>query len=329
MQATFARSISVPGQRLKVLSEKSDLRGGLQTGSHLLALGVNTWLLSAALGSVAAAAESGALVLLLVAALFASQGILINCLYAGVHELSHNTVFKTRRLNVFFGRLFTFVLLMGRDQDKFEHFQHHRYTQDIERDAEIAGAKPFTLRSYLLYFFGLSYWPYRVGEVLKLAAGATAQWPHLSPAQFRVVHREARLMLVGYALIAVLAIRFGSAAPLTLWLLPMLCMKWFQMLQNTVEHTGMPHEDDIVRNTRTVRANAVMRWLLWNMPYHTAHHSYPIVPFFRLPELHAEVVASLGKEPPTVTHWEFQKYMLRKLRQENSSRFSGLDISAY
>jgi len=325
MQATFARSISV----LKVLSEKSDMRGGLQTGSHLLALSVNTWLLSAALGSVAQSAESGVLVLLLVVALFASQGILINCLYAGVHELSHNTVFKNRTLNVFFGRLFTFVLLMGRNQDKFEHFQHHRYTQDIERDAEIAGAKPFTLRSYLLYFFGVTYWLYRVREVVMLAAGMTAQWPHLSPAQFRVVHREARLMLAGYALIAILAIWFGSSAPLTLWLLPMLCMKWFQMLQNMVEHTGMPHVDDIVLNTRTVQANGLMRWLLWNMPYHTAHHSYPIVPFYRLPELHAEVVESLGKEPPTVTHWGFQKHMLRKLRKENSSRYSGLDVTAY
>ena len=28
-----------------------------------------------------------------------------------------------------------------------------------------------------------------------------------------------------------------------------------------------------------------MRWLVWNMSYHAAHHTYPSVPFFRLPEL--------------------------------------------
>ena len=26
-----------------------------------------------------------------------------------------------------------------------------------------------------------------------------------------------------------------------------------------------------------------MRWLAWNMPYHTAHHAYPALPFHALP----------------------------------------------
>ncbi len=246
MQTVFARTISLQPETLKLISRKSDLRGWLQTGSHLFALACNTLLLaymfsyiSADAGALADAG-AGTAARIWTVVLFATQGILINCLYAGVHELSHNTVFKTRMPNVAFGRLFSFVLLMGRDQDKFEHFQHHRYTQDLERDAEIVGAKPFTLVSYLLYVSGLSYWPHRVGEVFKLAAGRTHDWPHLSTVQFHTVHREARLMLCGYAMIAGLAIYYASVAPLTLWLLPMFCMKWFQMLQNTVEHTGIP-----------------------------------------------------------------------------------------
>ena len=140
MDKTFERSVKLDPQILKSLRGKSDPRGWIQTGSYIFALILSTAALVMSWGTIWAVPA------------FMIQGILINCLYAGVHEFSHSTVFKTPGLNVFFGRLFTFILLMGRDQDKFEHFQHHRHTQDIEKDAEIVGAKPFNLWTYLLYF---------------------------------------------------------------------------------------------------------------------------------------------------------------------------------
>ena len=39
-------------------------------------------------------------------------------------------------------------------------------------------------------------------------------------------------------------------------------------------------------NTRTVFTHPVIRWLTWNMPYHTEHHVYPAAPFHKLPLLH-------------------------------------------
>ena len=39
-------------------------------------------------------------------------------------------------------------------------------------------------------------------------------------------------------------------------------------------------------NTRTTFTSRAVRALAWNMPYHTEHHTYPSVPFHRLPELH-------------------------------------------
>lgn len=317
MDASFETSISVDRAILKTLNIKSDFRGWMQTGSHLGAIAINTAILALTWGSWWAVP------------FFTIQGILINCLYAGVHELSHNTVFKTRGLNEFFGRLFAFIVLNGRDQDKFEHFQHHRHTQDVELDAEIVGGKPFTLASYILYMSGITYWSGRIGEVLSLALGKTHRWPWLSKPQFRTVHKEARLMLLGYAMIAALSVALGTTAALIFWLLPMFAMKWFQNMQNTVEHTGMPNVQDIVLNTRTVKAGSVMRWLLWNMPYHTAHHSYPMIPFYKLPELHDAVVASLGQEPRTISHVGFQIQMIKKLMKEGSSAYTGQDISAY
>ena len=41
----------------------------------------------------------------------------------------------------------------------------------------------------------------------------------------------------------------------------MLALKAVHQLQNTIEHTGLTHDPDILVNTRTVRTNALMRWL--------------------------------------------------------------------
>ena len=39
-------------------------------------------------------------------------------------------------------------------------------------------------------------------------------------------------------------------------------------------------------NTRTVFTNWIVRFVTWNMPYHIEHHTLPMVPFYRLPDLH-------------------------------------------
>ncbi|MEQ8374656.1 MAG: fatty acid desaturase, partial [Roseibium aggregatum] len=33
----------------------------------------------------------------------------------------------------------------------------------------------------------------------------------------------------------------------------------------------------------------------WNMNYHVEHHMFPLVPYFRLPELHEEIAFDLPK----------------------------------
>src|SRR6202041_3273641 len=85
-----------------------------------------------------------------------------------------------------------------------------------------------------------------------------------------------------------------SWAAAILWLAPMLAMKGVHQLQNTIEHLGLPHEDNVLVNTRSTRTNAFMRWLGWQMQYHTAHHAFPGVPFHRLRELHEAIFTSRG-----------------------------------
>ena len=119
--------------------------------------------------------------------------------------------------------------------------------------------------------------------------------------QRTTVIAEARWHWAGYALVAAVSLAFESWAAVQFWLAPMFATKVFQNVQNITEHTGLTHEADTVRNTRTIKTWAVFRWLAWNMRYHTAHHTFPAVPFHKLPELHAELVKYAGYEP--LNHW--------------------------
>jgi len=290
----------IGAERLKQLSRKSDLHGCLQLGSHLGALALSGTALSLAWGSLWAVP------------LFAMHGILINFLYAGQHELSHWTVFRTRILNELFGRLFGLVLIYPRDFDQVQHFAHHRFTQDWQRDGELA-RPPYTLASYLLWMSGISYWYSRARRIVRFAGGIVTE-PYIPEGRRAELMREARWHLAGYVAIAVASAVAGSTLALELWLLPMLAMKPVHQLQNTIEHLGLPHVDSILENTRSTRTNGLMRWLAWNMQYHTAHHAFPGVPCYRLRGLHEAMFSSRGRVPPTMSYLGFQRSVLRALR---------------
>jgi fatty acid desaturase len=304
VEEIFGRRDWIAAARLKELSVKSDLRGFIQLTGPLAALALTGAALLRGWGTLWAVP------------LFMVHGTLINYLYAGQHELSHWTVFRTRGLNEFFGRLFGFVLIYPRDFDQVQHFAHHRFTQDWQRDGELA-RDPYTLASYVLWLLGISYWYTRARRVLRFACGVVTE-PYLPAGRKPGLIREARWHLAGYGLIAALSLASRSALALELWLLPMLLMKPVHQLQNTMEHLGLAHVDSIAENTRSTRTNVLMRWLAWNMQYHTAHHAFPGVPCYQLPRLHDEIFVSQGRAPPTMSYLGFQWAMLRALRNGRS-----------
>jgi fatty acid desaturase len=297
MDEVFGRRDMIAPDKLKALSVKSDARGAARVGGYLGALVLSGSALYFAWGSWYAVPA------------FVVHGILINFLYAGQHEFSHSTVFKTKKLNEIFGRLFGFILIYPRDFDQIQHFAHHRYTQKWEGDGEL-GRDRYTLTSYLLWVLGPTYWYTRVRRVIRFAFGVVSE-PYIPEDRKADVVREARWHLAGYALIAVLSVATGSWAALQLWLLPMLAMKPVHQLQNTIEHLGLPHVDAITENTRTTRTNPLMRWLGWNMQYHTAHHAFPGVPCYALPKLHDEIFVEKGRKPPTMSYLAFQWAVVR------------------
>ncbi|WP_299194177.1 fatty acid desaturase [uncultured Litoreibacter sp.] len=306
MEASFSRRDILTPQELRALSERSDAKGFLQLGTHFGAIAIVAILHAQAMGSW--------LVLLTGLVL----GVLLNFLYAGQHELSHATVFKTRKLNEVFGRIIGFIQIFPRDFDQVMHFAHHQYTQDWERDGELV-REPYTLTTYLLWLTGVTYWRNRIVGNIRRARGIILE-PYIRAEEEAKVIKEARIHIALYALIALASITLGTWAALTFWILPMILTKPIHQLQNTIEHLGLSHEQDILENTRSTRTNALFRWLCWQMPYHTAHHTFPAVPFWKLRELNDKLESKAG-EVHRMGWIEFQIEVISKLRAKDESQY--------
>ncbi|MEM7472475.1 MAG: fatty acid desaturase [Pseudomonadota bacterium] len=306
MEASFSRRKILTPVELRSLSERSDMRGFVQLGSHfgaILLVGLLHWQVM------------GSWLVLLTGFVL---GVLLNFLYAGQHELSHATVFKTRKLNELFGRIIGFIQIFPRDFDQVMHFAHHQYTQDWERDGELV-REPYTLKSYLLWISGVSYWRNRIVGNIRRARGIILE-PYIRAEEERKIITEARIHLALYAVIALISFALGSWAALTFWIIPMILTKPVHQLQNTIEHLGLSHEQDILENTRSTRTNGLFRWLCWQMPYHTAHHTFPAVPFWKLKELNDKIEAQAG-EVHRMGWIEFQIEVISKLRAKDESQY--------
>ena len=284
---------------LRALCVPSNRRGVLQAGSHVAAVLLSGTVLWTVRGTWIAIP------------IFMLHGVLLNFLYAGQHELSHWTVFRTPWPNEWLGRLFGFVVFYPRTFDQIQHLAHHRFTQDWRRDGELARA-PYTLASYVLWMSGISYWYTRWRRILRFSGGVINE-PYVPAQRRRELVLEARCHLFGYLLIAIICVALRTWAAVYLWLAPLVALKIVHQLQNTIEHLGLPHVDDVERNTRSTRTNACMRWLGWQMQYHTAHHAYPGVPFHRLRALHEAIFTVRGVAPPTMSYLGFQYRALQAL----------------
>jgi fatty acid desaturase len=260
-------------QRMRELGARSDRKGLVQLAAHagaLLLSGSGVW-------------QAQGTLWLLPAML--AHGILLVFLFAPLHESVHRTAFRTRWLNDATAWACGALLILPPAYFRAFHFTHHRFTQDPERDPELARPKPGTIAAYALHVSGLPYWAERIATTCRHAGGDVRE-NFIVPRQAGRIVREARALLTVYAAAALGSVTIGSPAGLILWLGPALLGQPFLRLYLLAEHTGCPLVTNMLENSRTTLSTALVRGLAWNMPYHAEHHAHPAVPFHALPEAH-------------------------------------------
>ena len=280
--------VPIAKERLRALTQRSDLKGWLQTGAFLGMLAVTGGMAFLAWGRLPWPA---------VAALVFVHGTFWPFLLNGFHELCHRTVFRSRGLNIFWGHAFSLLSWHNVYWFTGSHMRHHQYTLHPPGDLEVVLPIRLTLRDFLRSAV-ISPGALRVpiGHAVRLAAGRLeGEWEHRcfpesDPALRRRLFTWARVTLTFHVALTAVSIGFG------LWAIPVLVSLtplyggWLLFLLNNTQHVGLMNRvPDFRLCCRTIHINPFFRFIYWHMNYHTEHHMYAAVPCYNLHRLHAEI----------------------------------------
>ena len=230
-------------------------------------------------------------------AMFIHGVVIVHC-FALQHECVHYTVFRTRWLNDWAGRACGSIIILNNRFFRYEHCDHHTYTQRTGKDPELI-AMPNSIREYMLYLSSWPYWRNKFGEMGRHMIGRfnAAEKSFIPVEDRKKVVLEVRLMVFGY--LGIIAICFSTSwsAPLWYWIIPLFLGEPAMRGIRMTEHVGRPTVADMRENTRSCLVSAPLRFLAWNMNYHAAHHYAPSVPFHALPELQRIIEKHIQVEP--------------------------------
>jgi fatty acid desaturase len=267
-------SFQLPPEVMQQLTRRSDAKGLVQLGAHLSML---------LLAGIGLQLSRDSLFLLVALPLY---GALLIFLFAPLHETIHFTAFKSRWLNNLVAAPIGFLLLIPWQNFRVFHYAHHRHTQNPELDPELIDMKPLIRERYWLYLTGLPTWWQSLSAIWRHANGIVDE-SYIEERHHATIITEARIHLVGYAMLLLISLFASSGFLWWFWVLPALVAQPLLRLYLLAEHSGCDFSENMLENSRTTYTTPWICFLAWNMPFHAEHHYLASVPFHALPALHA------------------------------------------
>ena len=217
-----------------------------------------------------------------------------------VHEASHYSLFKSRKLNDFAANWFLLFPIFGVIANyRAGHWSHHRHVNDVERDPDLARLLKHHPRNFPIskgrFFFEyvlLQLSPHKTfsylkGRALYVAIPGTqdqgAQSDALGP---RTV---TALRVLYYGLLAtVLTVMHWWPHYFLLWIVPFVTVYPGVIFLREIAHHGNYPDDGDFTNSRVYRARWWERGVFF--PYsennHVLHHMFPTIPHYWLEDAH-------------------------------------------
>jgi fatty acid desaturase len=218
------------------------------------------------------------------------HGIVLVHHFSLQHECCHYTVFKTRWLNDLVGNICGIIIMLPNRFFRYEHCDHHTYTQLKGRDPELIEL-PISVWKYLGYISSFPYWRTKASELGRHIVGRLSddEKRFIPKEEYSTIIWEARIMALVYCGILGACFVLNWWAPLYYWWIPVLMGEPVMRAIRLTEHVGRPNSSDMKVNTRTNMVTWPMQFLCWNMNYHAEHHYASSVPFYALPKLHKKL----------------------------------------
>ncbi|HIG29598.1 MAG TPA: fatty acid desaturase [Verrucomicrobiales bacterium] len=324
--------------KLRELSQRSDLQGWFQAGGHLA--------LFASTGGFAYFLWSREIWLGFMVILFAHGTVA--SFFAGIapHELGHGTVFRTRWLNRVFKYIFSLISWFDPFDYAVSHTYHHRYTLHPEGDREVLlPLHPSVGATFLLQMFTVNLFTQRsrtfgrggliptIIATTQASLGRTGsqeipsqEWLATlhknQPEEHRKSIRFSRLTLLFHGSVAGLSIVSG------VWVLPLLVTvpsfigNWLAYFVGLTQHCGLrDNVQDFRKCTRSIKLDPLSEFLYWRMNWHTEHHMYAGVPCYHLKKLSRVIADDMPKPLTLMEAWRDMRETWKKQNIEPGYQF--------
>ena len=225
------------------------------------------------------------------------------------HEAAHWRLFRRRALNDWVGELFLawpFVLFTMQAYRR-NHLPHHRYI-NTEQDPD------WVRKQNPEWRFPMTRWQLARLLILDVLGVGFAKFVIVAVRLPRNPASEGKqgkafklgqLMFLGVTA-TVLSVWHLWVPYLLFWVVPYIT--WMQLcfhVRSIAEHFAIRGRTGIYAQTRTVLPTWLERVLVLpkNANYHLEHHMFPSVPFYRLPELHRQLMSQPSfRESAHITH---------------------------
>lgn len=245
-------------------------------------------------------------VLTVIIALFIIGGKQLGCAII-MHDTGHNSLFKSKKLNHFFGNWFgAYPIFMDMPKYGKYHLEHHLYT-GLEEDPDTNLAKGYPAaaksmsRKILRDLFGITGVKGFVGLLamhaeylhFELGGKVTPTNNKLSSFKRAVVFFKnfSGPFLANFIIFGILFL-LGQPLLYLLWIGAFLSTFYFCIrIRAITEHSVVPNERNPALNTRTTQANFIEKLLFapLNVNYHVEHHLMMSVPCYYLPKMHKKL----------------------------------------
>ena len=233
------------------------------------------------------------------------------------HECGHGTAFRTPWMNDVVYHISSFMMVRNPYTWRWSHARHHTDTYIIGRDPELLMMRPPALVSIVINFLGLIDAYNGWARMCLHASGKLhpEEACYVPEVEAKKVIHVARIWVVIYAATGALALILWSILPLMVIGLPRLYGAWHHVMTGVLQHGGLAEDVlDHRLNTRTVYMNRISRFIYLDMNYHVEHHMFPMVPYYRLAQLHALIKDDLPAPSPSI--YAAFKEMLPVLRRQ-------------
>ena len=249
------------------------------------------------------------------------------------HECSHGTAFRTPWMNNALYQVACFCIVRNPVSWRWSHARHHTDTVIVGRDPEIALMRPPAFLRLVANFFGIFD---AIQGWIRMLYNATGRLhpeeaTYIPESEKPKVIRTARIWTAIYGATLALAVATGSILPLLAIGLPRFYGAWHHVMTGLLQHGGLADNvTDHRLNSRTVLMNPVSRFIYWNMNYHVEHHMFPMVPYHRLPDLHAMISHDLPPPNRSIAagFGEMWPALKRQLRNEDYFLYRALPATA-